>query len=247
MALFDKPHVAVLYSITAIALAIAAGGIALANSAPSAMAVADTVEVTGTATINAKPDTLTVNLTVQVVRPTSNAALTRDNAEMSALQRVFRQGGVPAKDLATSNLTVGKNYNSNGKPSGYIASNSLTATLKDLANAGALISAAQSSVGNDASIDNISYSLENVNGVLNLARAAAIRNARTSADVLAEAANSAVVSVAKITDQSNSTTPIPFNYAAAQKRSAGPATAVPLRPGTQAVTATVDVVFSLSS
>ena len=247
MALSDRSHLAVLSSVTAIALAIAAGGIALANSAPSATAAADTVEVTGTATINAKPDTLTANFTVQVVRHTSDAALTRDNAEMSALQRVFRHAGVPAKDLATSNLTVGKNYNSNGKPSGYIASNSLTVTLTDLANAGALISAAQSSVGNDASIENISYSLVNMIGVLNSARAAAVRNARTSADVLAQAANSTVVSVAKITDQSTSTTPIAFGNATAQKHAGSSGAAVPLSPGTQPVTATVDVVFSLSN
>lgn len=245
MTLFDKPNVAVAYSIAAVALALAAGGLALANLSPNT--AANTVEVTGTATVNARPDTLTVNFTVQVVRPSSNAALSRDNAEMSVLQGVFRRGGVRAKDLATSNLTVGKNYNSSGEPAGFVASNSLAVTLTDLAKSGSLISVAQSSVGNDVSIDNISYSLVNVNTVLDSARAAAVHNALAAARALANAAGSSVGVVTKITDQSTSTPPINFNNAPAQKQASGSASSVPLSPGTQSVTATVDVMFTLSN
>jgi hypothetical protein len=120
-------------------------------------------------------------------------------------------------------------------------------TLTDLAKSGSLISVAQSSVGNDVSIDNISYSLVNVNTVLDSARAAAVHNALTAARALANAAGSSVGVVTKITDQSTSTPPINFNNASAQKRTSGSASSVPLSPGTQSVSATVDVVFTLSN
>lgn len=249
LALFGRLQIAVVCSIVAAAIAIAALGLALANSSPAGSSIPrGTVDVTGTATINARPDTLMVNFTVQVIRSSSNAALRRDNSEMSALQKVFRRADVPAKDLSTSNLTVGQNFDSNGRPAGYMASNSLTVTLTDLGRSGALISSAQSAVGNDVSINNISYSLVNVNDVLDTARATAVRRARNAATVLAKSAGSAVNGVVKITDQSTtSTTPIPFSNAVTPKSTAGSGPPVPLRPGTQPVTATVDVVFSLSS
>ena len=231
-------------SVAAIALGLAAGGLAIANSSPGSTAVPNTVEVTGTASVNARPDTLTADLTVQVVRSSSKAALDENNVEMQDLQRALRRGGVPSKDIATSNLTVGRNYNSNGKASGYVAVHSLSVTLKNLAKAGSVISAAQASVGNDVSIDSISYSLVNVVGILNSARTIAVHNALAAARVLAVAAGSSVTGVSKITDQSTSSAPIPFNGAAAQKRSSG---SVPLSPGTQSITATVDVVFLLSN
>jgi hypothetical protein len=245
---FDKPQVAIFCSIAAIALALAAGGLALSKPTSSAAPTRGTVELTETATVAARPDTLVVDLTVQVVKTTSSAALREDNIEMSTVQGVFRRAGVPKKDLSTSSFTVGKNYNTNGKAAGYVASNSLEVTLKDLAKSGAVISSAQSTVGNDVSIDDISYSLVNVNAALNAARATAVRNARAAADVLAKAAGTKVIGITKISDQSasNSPSPITFNKVATpQSKTSVPS--VPLNPGTQPVTATVDIVFSLAN
>lgn len=240
------PRLAVFASVAALGIAIAAGGLAVANSSSSLLLPSGMVQVTGTSTVLARPDTLTVNLTVKVIRPSATAALREDDTEMKALQRVFLHAGVPAKDLTTTSLSVGKNYNAMGNPSGYVASNGLEVTLKELAKAGALISSAQTSVGNDVSIDDITYSLVNVNGVLNSARAAAVRNARAAARMLSEAGGSTVAGISKITDESTSTTPILFNNSATSPKAAAGAPAVPLKPGTQSVTATVEVVFTLA-
>lgn len=240
------PRLALVAALAALAVAFSAGGLAIANASTSASPGGGTVEVTGTSTILARPDTVTVDMTVQVIRTVSSAALSKDNVEMAALQRVFLRAGVSAKSLTTTSLTVGPNYDSNGKPAGYVARHSLEVSLNDLATAGALIGRAQASVGNDVSVDGVTYSLVNMNGVLNNARAAAARNARSAATALALASGSRVVGVSRITDQSTSTTPIVF-YNRALPSAGVAASTVPLKSGTQSVTASVDVVFQIAN
>ena len=55
---------------------------------------------------------------------------------MAALQKSLRAHGVATKDLQTSNVSVQPNYTDKAAINGYVVSESLTATLRDIGKAG---------------------------------------------------------------------------------------------------------------
>jgi uncharacterized protein YggE len=131
--------------------------------------------VTGTGTASASPDLLTVTVEVDVTARTAALALSQDNTETAAVLAAFTQGGVSAKDLQTTNLSVQPNYvYTDGRqiPSGYAVNNTIEAMVRKLDTAGDLLDAVVAAGGNDLSIDSLDFSLENPEGVQNQARTA---------------------------------------------------------------------------
>src|SRR5262245_61800269 len=128
MRLSDSPRTTTVLALIALAAALAAGGLALTNSPEGAPRLGGTVSVTGSATVVAQPDTLTADLTVTTKSTSSAAALGTNNTEMARLQQVFLKRGVKKSDLVTTNLSVGPNYDSKGRPSGYVVTDNLTVT-----------------------------------------------------------------------------------------------------------------------
>lgn len=221
------------------------GGAASASGGQGAAAGA-TVEVTGTGTVTGTPDTLTVQLAVSTTASTATAALDQNNSEMSALQATLSAAGVATKDLQTSNLSLSPTYDSAGNVTGYGAEDDLTATLRDLSSAGAVIDAAAHAVGNDVQIQGISFSISDTSALLKQAREQAMQDAATKAVDLAAAAGTNLGAVVKVTDQENTTppTPLPFN---GLRATASAPSAVPVQAGSQQLSVQVDVVYQLSS
>jgi uncharacterized protein YggE len=228
----------------ALAVALAAGGYALASAPSGSSTVSGTVEVTGNGTVTVVPDTLTITMAITTVRATTKAALARNSTESRAVEQAFFTAGVAKRDVTTSNLTVGEQDNSQGRKIGYAAAIELTATLRQLAKSGAVITAAEDAAGNDVSISGITYSLANPAQGESAARSAAMDDALARAKGFASAAGERVGQVVKISDTSSTSVPEPFASANAVGTARG-ASAVPLQPGTQTATASVDVVFSL--
>ena len=246
MAHINRPSVTSAGIAVALAAGFAAIGLALATNPGAVVSGRGTVEVTGNATVVVRPNTLTVDLSVRDVASTSSTALARNNTQMADLQAVFRQAGVPTKDLATTNLSVGQNFDSNGKPAGYAAEDDLTVTLANLSRAGTVLSAAQTKVGNSVSITSTTYSLSDTSNPINSARADAVRHAHAAAAAIAGAAGEHIDGIVKISDQTSNTPPIGFNAAAGFARQSAPSSSVPLQSGTQTVSATVDIVYSVN-
>jgi uncharacterized protein YggE len=121
----------------------------------------------------------------------------------------------------------------------------LTVVLRDLAKSGAVISAAESTSGNDVAISDINYSVTHTSPSEAAARAAAMRDALARARGLASAASESVGAIVKITDNSAPQPPEPFvRFGTAVGAGKAPSS-VPLQPGTQTVTANIDVTFDL--
>jgi uncharacterized protein len=234
----------------ALMVGLAALGYALALPNSSSGQTGGTVEVTGSGTVTAKPDTLTIDFAVTTTSPSSSSsALTKNNNEVHTLEASLMGGGIAAKDLQTTNLSVTRGYNSQGNPSGYDVEDDLTATLHDLSKAGKVIDAAQASVGNDVAINNTNYSISNSTGLETTARGDAMRNAVTKARGLAEGGGTSLGRILKITETEQQATPPPlaFNGLSASAGAAKVSTpTVPLRTGTLTVTVQVDVVFALA-
>ena len=218
---------------------------AQANSGGCSQGMKLTTSATGTA--SGPPDLLTIDLTVATDGSDAQAALSNNSDSAQKLITAIEGQGVMSSDIQTSNLSISPNYNypQNGTPSitGYHVENSVTVTLRGLASAGSVIDAAASAAGNSIRIDSFSFSVQRGGGLASAARTGAVKNALSQAKAMASAAGVSTVSVCSIADNA-STTPMPqvLNSAAAR-----PAALPPVQPGSQQVTASVTVVYSLSN
>ncbi len=232
-------------AITIIALVllvvVAVGGVAIGRSTGSKTG---TITVTGSGTVMGAPDTVTVQLGVQTTASTATAALSENNARVTALIASLKHHGVKPKDMQTSGLNLYENTNSAGQVTGFTVENDLTVTLHHLKQAGGAIDAAANAVGNGIQLNGVTLSISNDSRELAAARAKAMHNARTAAAQLTAAGGTHVGGVVKIVDEENSNSyvyPI-FGTASAD---AAALKSVPIQGGTQAVSVKVKVIFAL--
>jgi uncharacterized protein YggE len=205
------------------------------------------ITVTGTGSVNGTPNTLILNLTVTQTRPDVSSALNAASDTMNKIDSALTGRGVASADLKTSGASVQPNYQyNNGSSSinGYTATESLTATLRDLHTAGASISAAAQAGGNATSVDGVSLDIQNDDSLMSSARSAAFADAQAKAQQYASAAHESLGKPVQVTETVNTPQPSPLDMrAAASNASTAP---VPINPGTSQVSVTVTVVFSVS-
>ena len=150
-----------------IAVALAVGGVALGLAAVAqhgpgiarrrhrAASSAPKLTVQGTGNASATPDLLTVSVDIDVTGPSAQASLVDDNTKASAVTAVLKQGGVAAKDIQTSNVSIQPQYNLAGNITGYEMTNTLTAKLRDFSTAGSVLDSLTAAAGNAARIDSL--------------------------------------------------------------------------------------------
>ena len=201
------------------------------------------IMVTGTGTVTGTPNQLTLAMGVQVNGASVDSALQQASQAVRQVTAVLRHQGVAAADIQTTGLSVQPDYASSSPvPDGYQASESLTATLVQMAAAGAQIQAAVHAGGNAATVDDISLNLADASGLLATARARAVADARVKAAQYARALGQPLGPVLSISDQTPAPQPIvPFANAAA-----GKAASVPISPGSQQLSVSVTVVYALA-
>jgi uncharacterized protein YggE len=207
---------------------------------------ADTgITVTGTGKVTGTPDTVRIALSVSATSQDVDTALRSANKSAKAVQDALLAQGVASKDLQTSNVSIQPNYTSKGAPSGYVVSESMTASVRDLAKAGAVLSAATTAGGNATRIDAVSISLEDTSGLVGSARKGAIDDARAKAEQYAQAAGRSLGEVRSISELVQQPSPqyLDGRVAYAQAASAAP---VPIQPGSQDVAVQVTVVYALA-
>jgi hypothetical protein len=170
-----------------------------------------------------------------------NSALTQANQAIRRVTASLRSRGVPATDIQTSGLSIQPTYNNSQAVTGYGVSESLTATLNHIGQAGSQIQAAVQAGGNAATVDGVSLDLTDDSALLATARAHAIRDARTKAGQYAKALGEPLGQVISISDDGNAQ-PIEQNALAATAASGSP---VPISPGSQQLSVSVTVVFAV--
>jgi uncharacterized protein len=244
MVRIDKRRAALVAVAAIVATGITIGGLALAGA--FAGAGAGTVSVTGTGTVTGTPDTLSLDLAVSTNASSATAALVRNNAEMTRLQRVFEKAGVPLSDLQTSDLSVSPNYGPNNNITGYNTEDDLTVTLHHIGRAGAVIDAAAQSVGNDIQISDLSFSISDTSSLLARARTAAMQQAHIEASDIANGAGVPLGVVEHVTDTEQESTPPPLTFSGLALPSAAKSS-VPVQAGTQQLSVQVQVVYALGS
>jgi len=223
----------------------AAGGAGTAQAAtPTSPGGDGKITVTGSGTATGTPKQLVLSMGVQVNSYSVASAVAEANQAQRRVIRALEARGVAAADIQTANFSIQPNYRGGSQvPTGYGVSEQLTATLNDLPRAGSQIQAAVSAGGNATTVDGVSLNLTDTGPLLASARQHAISDARAKATEYASALGERISAVISVSDQTQ-VSPYPMFFGAGA--AAMPRASVPIRPGTQQVSAQVTVVFAIA-
>ena len=204
------------------------------------------IVVSGTGRIAVVPDVADLRLGVTVARPTVDTARADAAAAMSAILAAIKGAGVAARDIRTTLVSVQPRYDyRDNKPpvlTGYELSNTVEVTIRDLATLGGVIDG--SLTAGATSMDGLSFRVDDPTEAERAARLAAMAQARSRADVLAEAAGVAIAGVGDVVEGSGGGGPGYPQAKAARMMLAD--TATPVESGTTEVSVTVTVTYRIA-
>jgi uncharacterized protein len=202
-----------------------------------------TIVVSGTGRVAVTPDVADLRLGVAVTRPSVEAARTAAATTMDSILAAIDAAGVPGRDVRTTLLSIQPRYDyRDGRPptlTGYELSNVVEVTIRDLARLGAAVDGALSAGA--TSMDGLSFRLADPAPAEREARQLAMRDARSRADVLADAGGLEIVGVSDILEGGAPRPPMPFGKADRMAMAAEVAT--PVEAGTLEVAVSVTVTY----
>lgn len=199
-----------------------------------------TVSATGSA--SAAPDLATVALGVSVLAESVAKATNHAREQAGLTLAALKESGIAADDTGTTHFSIHPEWDHSDRTrrlAGYRVRHQIEAVVRDIARVGAVLDAAVSAAGDAATVEGVTFSLNDADVLAVQARQRAWENAKAKADQLAALAGSAVGGVLDITETSGRhgpPTPTPM-LAAAE--------ATPVEPGTTSITVSLDVTFEL--
>src|SRR5680860_531065 len=154
------------------------------------------INVTGTASVEVTPDLAILQLGVLREAPTARAALDANNRAMNEVVTSMKEAGIEARDLQTSNFSIQPRYVYHNptkgevqrppKIVGYVVSNNLTVRLRDLTKIGDVLDRSVTLGVNNGG--NVQFTDDDPKQEISTARAQAMDDALTHAQVLTKAA-----------------------------------------------------------
>lgn len=197
------------------------------------------ITVTGSGSVETTPDQAHFSFGVSTRGRTASEALAANAAEARRVIAAVAGAGVDRKDIRTDVVSLSPRFSENGETIlGYTAENSVSATLRTLERAGAVVDAAVRAGANQ--VYGPALAKANQDRLYRNALENAVEDARAKAQVLAKAAGRSVGRALTIVE-SGATPPVLEATKAADAPAAGP----PIEPGTQEVQAMVSVTFAL--
>ena len=202
-----------------------------------------TISVTGTGSATAKPEIAEVQIGVQTDARTAAAALNANTTAMNTLFTTLKNAGIAETDMQTSGFNVGPRYDAaqQGRPptiAGYQVTNQVAVKERELAKLGELLD--QVVQGGANSIHGIRFTLGKPDSIADLARKAAMADAKRKAELLAAEGG---VKLGRIVSINEGGTAEPrFQEGMAAMRAAAP---VPVAPGELTVRASLRVTWAL--
>jgi uncharacterized protein YggE len=201
------------------------------------------ITVTGTGYSSVPPDVMTVDLGISVLAGTVAEGRSVATAKARALIASLKDRGVADQDVQTARYTIHPEYDHHEgqqRLRGYRVSNDLQMALRDLGSAGEILDAAAEAGGDEVTINNVSFSVENQSAARDQAREAAWSDALARAEHLARLSGRTLGDVAGIVESSGSP-PGPGPLA----RMAMAAETAPIEAGTTSIQVSLEVRFNL--
>jgi uncharacterized protein YggE len=208
---------------------------------------ARTLSIAGNAEVHAVPDAALVSTGVVTESETAATALKANSAALAKVVDAIRSSGVEGRDLQTSGLSLQARTYRPEKPSatdrpriiGYTAANEVTLRVRDLAKLGDLLDKVTAAGANR--IDGIEFVVSNQEALLDEARRKAVTEAKSKADLYAQAAGFTLGKVMSLAEES-----MPSPRPLARAMTAVAAAPVPVEAGEMTLSVRVRVVWSLA-
>jgi uncharacterized protein YggE len=241
--------------VAALVWAVAAGPPAAAplsaqEAVPTPHGDPPTLSVSATGSVDAAPDQAVLTIAVETVGATAEEALSQNATRADAVIRTLVEAGIAREDIGTASFGLNPEYARPDRGAaqqeprivGYRAFNMLRVEVDDLARAGEIIDAATRAGGNRIGCP--SFGIADPEPLRLRALEAAVERARAEAEVLAAALGMALGEPVSVDASYDGGMPGPMPMARTFAMEADVAT--PIEPGTQSVTASVRITWSLS-
>jgi len=228
----------------ALALVLPFGRASVAGAtSPESSDPVRTIDVSGTGVVRGTPDVLDLVLGIEVRAKGAADALRRNSELLRKVLDVLHDAGVEDDDIQTAALSIWPVTDDDGNTViGYSVSNTVHVTLRDLDSAGTVVDDATTVAGDEIVVHDVSFSFDDNSRLVARARAEAVRQARSQAEQLAEAAGVTLGRLLSIDE--TSTPPSP----ALRAGDAGGSTeaAVPIEPGSQGLSVHVELRYEIT-
>jgi uncharacterized protein len=235
-------------------IAVAAASLAMAtvsacdshNSTPAPGANPRQVTVLGSGQVQGVPDTLTADVGIEFSAPDVTAAMNQTNDRQQAVINALVGAGIDRKDISTTQVSLQPQYtnpepNGTAAISGYRATNAIQVKIHPTDAASRMLALIVSTGGDATRITSVSFSIADDSQLVKDARARAFNDAKNRADQYAQLSGLRLGKVLSISEASSSA-PTAGSPSAPPKAMATP---VPLEPGQQTVSFSVNAVWEL--
>ena len=205
-----------------------------------------TISISGHGEIRAVPDLAVVSIGVTSQGSSARDALDVNTKSMKALLDTLKGAGIDARDMATSNFSVGPRLdygNNNGQPPkvvGYDVNNMVTVTVRKIEDLGGLLDVAVTTGSN--TINGVSFSVSKPDSMLDEARKAAVADARHKADIYAAAGGFTLGNIISLSEGTAYQPPTPYMVKSARAESSD---AVPIAQGEQTLSIDVSIAYEI--
>jgi hypothetical protein len=204
-----------------------------------------TLNVNGSGQIYAIPDMAYISIGVHTENADAGQAVADNTAQAEAIQAALLAEGVAAEDIQTTNFSIypQDQYSPEGQKTGtiYMVDNSVYVTVRDLDKLSGTLQAAIEAGAN--SVNGISFDISDKAALQSQAREAAMQDAQSKAQELAQSAGVTLGEVQTISYYSSFPVPV-YDYKGGLGGGAQ-AGAVPISPGQMSVNAEVNVVYEI--
>jgi uncharacterized protein len=205
-----------------------------------------TISISGHGEVRAVPDLAVVSIGVTSQGASAREALDVNTKSMKSLLDTLKGAGIDARDMATSNFSVGPRLdygNNNGQPPkvvGYDVNNMVTVTVRKIDDLGGLLDVAVTTGSN--TINGVSFSVSKPDSMLDDARKAAVADARHKAEIYAAAGGFKLGNIISLNEGSGYQPPMPYMAKSARAEASD---AVPIAQGEQALSIDVSIAYEI--
>lgn len=235
-----------------LALALALGATMTTASAQTTNAPGYAIPADGTllsvsaqAEAHRVPDVATISAGVVTQAADANAAMQANATQMAKVMAAIKAAGIAERDVQTAGISVSPTYryaeNQPPQITGYQASNTVNAKVRDIGKLGKVLDALVANGANQ--INGPTFEIDKPDAAYDEARIAALRKAEARAQTYASAMGLKVRRVVSISEGGGFQPPIPMMRAQAMDVAGKAETSV--SPGESTLSVSIDVVFEL--
>jgi hypothetical protein len=239
---------ALLFSIATLPFVVAGCSIGGGDTYSGAQAANQGVTVQATGIVKVVPDGVAFNFAVSVLAASTDEALMQVAKGADKARGALEAAGVKEEDIASQNVSVYPEYSystngSAGSVSGYRGTQAFAVTLRDTANAGQVVDAVVSAIGNSVQVNSVIPMLLDTNEAAGKAREEAVKSATLKAESYAKLFGAGLGDVQYVTEVLAPVSSAPRVEISASDMATTAKTEIDL--GLQEVAVTIEVRFNL--